>query len=179
MKKINVLMLATMLFLTSNLWAQKEIIVTPVNKQMSRGMQPGYMVNIPEAKLKDVVAAYKKQLEENTKASVKTIADELIIYGAVNKNFSPNPFIIYSKTLETTAGIELTVFVTEDSSTFIGEESNPDKVAALKKILYDFATNQYKIVVTNQLVIENSKLAALKKTIAAQLDDENDNIKDH
>lgn len=178
MKKLNVLMLATMLFFTNNLSAQKEITVTSVNKQMSRGMQPGYMVNIPEATVKDVSAAYKKQLEDNTKASAKSIDNELVIYGAVNKNFSANPFIIYSKMLETTDGIELTIYVTEDSLKFIGEDSDPDKVAALKKTLHDFAASQYKMVVNKQLAVENKKLLDLKETLEDQMDDENENLKD-
>ncbi|MEO8149128.1 MAG: hypothetical protein ABI723_15895 [Bacteroidia bacterium] len=178
MKKIQLLVLASLLFLNLNVFAQKEITVTPVNKQMSRGMQAGYMVNIPEAKLKEVNPALKKQLEENTKANAKEINGEMVTYEAVNKNFSLKPFIIYSKLLETTDGVELTAFVTEDSLTFLDENGEADKVAALKKSLHDFAAAEYKKVVTKQLNVENGKLSDLKKTLDGQVKDENDNTKE-
>ena len=56
--------IAAILFMFANAvaYAQKEIVVTPVSKQMSRGKQPGNQVSIPQGNLKDIMAAYKKQL---------------------------------------------------------------------------------------------------------------------
>ena len=114
--------------------AQKEVVVTAVNKKMSRGEQPGFQVTIPEGKLKDITSAYKKQLEQNTKVDAKDIAGELVSYGVVNKNFSPKPFTVFSKFLETPDGVDMTVFVSEDSLNFVSENSDADKLVALKKI---------------------------------------------
>src|SRR5689334_3118788 len=118
--------ITTCLLICTDLFAQKVVVVTPVTKQMSRGMQPGYMISIPDAKTKDIKSAFKKYLETNSKARAKEINGETIIYGAMNSNFSTKPFIIYSKMLETTEGVDVTAFVTEDSVTFIDESAEAD-----------------------------------------------------
>jgi len=159
-------------------YAQKEVSVTAVNKQMSRGMQPGFQVTIPEGKLKDVTSAYKKQLEMNTRADAKNIAGELVNYGVVNKNFSNKPFTVFSKFLETPEGVDMTVFVTEDSVHFISDNSDADKLTALKKSIREFAVTEYKKVVSKKLDLENDKLNHLKKDLDNNIEDESDNIKD-
>ncbi len=157
-------------------YAQKEINVKPVTKKMSRGEQPGFYVMIPEGKLKEVKSAYKKQLQLNTKAGAKEIEGEIINYGVVNKNFSVKPFIVYSKFLETNEGIDMTVFVSEDSLTFLSETSDVDKVTALKKSLRDFAVNEYKKNVARNLEAENAELKEIKKQLENNMKDENQNI---
>ncbi|MEO5572430.1 MAG: hypothetical protein ABIT08_15345 [Bacteroidia bacterium] len=178
MKNVPALVAAMALFLNTNVYCQKEITITPVNKQISRGMQPGYTVNIPEAKLKDIHQAMKKYLEDNTRARIKESDGETVIYGAVNKNFSSKPFIIYSKLYETNEGVEFTAFVTEDSLTFIDENSEAEKVKALKKSLHEFAADQYRKIVTVTLNVEKDKLNVLKKTLNKQVTAENDNVGD-
>jgi DNA repair exonuclease SbcCD ATPase subunit len=163
-------------FLYASAFAQKEITVTEVTKQMSRGEQPGFFVKIPGAKLKDVMAAYKKQLELNTKANAKEIDGELVNYGVVNKNFSDRQFIIYSKFLETMEGVEMTVFATEDSLAFINESGAPEKVAALKKSIRDFAVSEYRKVVSKKLEMETGKLNDLKKSLEKSHAQESDNL---
>ena len=158
--------------------AQKEVVVTAVNKKMSRGEQPGFQVTIPEGKLKDITSAYKKQLEQNTKVDAKDIAGELVSYGVVNKNFSPKPFTVFSKFLETPDGVDMTVFVSEDSLNFVSENSDADKLVALKKSIRDFAVTQYKKIVAKKLEVETDKLNQLKKDLANKMEDESDNIKD-
>jgi len=177
MKKFISFIQAALLFASGTVFAQKEINVMAVNKEMSRGLQPGYMVNIPEAKIKDIRSAYEKRLEENTKVNAKEVEAELVNYGAVNKNFSEHPFIIYARLVETIEGVELTAFVTEDSLNFLNESSSPDKVAALKKSLHDFSVEEYKKVASKQLEAENDKLNELKKTLDSQISDENSNTK--
>src|SRR5215207_9776326 len=113
--KLHFTMAIIAMLVISAAFAQKEISVAAVNKKMSRGEQPGFQTTIPEGKLKDITSAYKKQLEENNKIDAREIAGELVTYGAVNKNFSNNPFTVFSKFLETPEGVDMTVFVTEDS----------------------------------------------------------------
>lgn len=171
-------MLAGMITNCVSVLAQKEVKVTSVVKTMSYGITPGFMVNIPEAKLKEITPQVKKYLEEGSKARAKETDGEMVIYGAVNKNFSSKPYNAYTKMLETTDGIELTLFVTEDSITFISDSSEADKVAAIKKSLYDFAINSYKGNVEKQLKAETEKVSELKKTLEKQMNKENDNIED-
>ncbi len=178
MKHFSTLIPVILLLIGQTAFAQKEIIVTPVNKQMSRGMQPGFMVMIPETKLKDVTSAYEKHLEDNTKAKAKEINGELINYGVVNKEFSPNPFIVYAQLLEVMGGTELSIFVTEDSLNFINESSGSSKVATLEKTLRDFAIVEYRKAVTKQLEAENDKLKELKKDLYKQESEENSNRKE-
>ena len=178
MKTMNPLIHVTLFLFSMSVYAQKEITVTAVTRDMSRGQQPGYMVNIPEAKVADVKPSYKKRLDENTKADSKEINGELINYGVVNKNFSMSTFIVYAKMVETIDGVELTAFVSEDSLNFINESSAPEKVAALKQSLHEFAVAEYKKVVTKQLNAENVKLNELKKTLDDQVSEENKNTKE-
>ena len=167
-----------LLLVSSIAFAQKEISVAAVNKKMSRGEQPGFQATIPGGKLKDIISAYKKQLEENTKVDAKEIGGELVSYGVVNKNFSPKPFTVFSKFLETPEGVDMTVFVTEDSVNFVSEKSDADKLTALKKSVHDFAVTQYKKIVSKKFELENDKLNQLKKDLANKMEDESDNIKD-
>jgi len=159
-------------------FAQKEITVTSINKKMSRGEQPGFRTFIPEGKLKDITSAYKKQLEENTKVDAKDIGGELVSYGVMNKNFSSKPFTVFSKFLETPEGVDMAVFVTEDSATFVNPASDPDKLVALKKSIRDFAVTQYKKIVSKHLEVETDELNQLKKDLANKTEDEDDNLKD-
>ena len=167
-----------LLFISSVALAQKEIVVTPINKKMSRGEQPGFQVTIPGGKLKDITSAYKKQLEQNTKVDAKDIAGELVSYGVINKNFSPKPFTVFSKFLETPEGVDMTVFVTEDSVNFVNTNSDADKLTALKKSVHDFAVTEYRKIVSKRLEVENDKLNQLRKDLANKVEDESDNIKD-
>ncbi|HET7898578.1 MAG TPA: hypothetical protein VFL47_12920 [Flavisolibacter sp.] len=166
------------LLLPAFLFAQKEIAVNAVTKQMSRGEQPGFQVTIPYGKLKEITTAYKKQLQENTKVDAKEVGGELVSNGAVNRNFSSKPFTVFSKFLETPEGVDMTVFVTEDSVSFISETSDADKLTALKKSIYDFAVTQYKKIVTQKWEVENDKLKQLKKDLEKKTSEESDNIKD-
>jgi hypothetical protein len=165
-------------FISLIVCAQKEISVVAINKKMSRGEQPGFQTSIPEGKLKDIMSAYKKQLEQNTKIDAKEIAGELVSYGVVNKNFSSKPFTVFSKFLETPEGVDMAVFVTEDSLDFISERSDADKRTALKKSIRDFAVTEYKKIVSKKFKEETDKLNKLKKELANKVEDENDNLKD-
>ena len=147
-------------------------------KKMSRGEQPGFQVTIPEGKLKDITSAYKKQLEQNTKIDAREIAGELVTYGAVNKNFSSRPFTVFSKFLETPDGVDMTVFVTEDSANFVSDKSDADKVTALKKSIRDFALTEYKKIVNKKLEAETDKLNDLRKNYEKLVENESDNVKD-
>lgn len=170
----------SLLFLFANMVvnAQKEFTVTSVMKKMSRGEQPGFQVSIPEAKVKDVIADYKKQLQANTKIDAKEINGELVSNGVVNKNFSQQPFNVYSKFLETTEGVDVTVFFSEDNQTFLNDSADADKVIAAKKSVHDFAVTEYKKIVNQKLEVQNDKLKDLQKNLEGLAEDEADNVKD-
>ena len=177
-RKLHLKLAVLFAFASSIVYAQKEITVTSVKKKMSRGEQQGFQVSIPEGKLKDITSAYKKQLETNTKVDVKENGGELVTTGAVNKNFSDKPFTVYSKFLETPEGVDMTVFVSEDNENFISDDSDADKLTALKKSIRDFAVTEYKEIVNEKLDVENDKLKDLKKDLENLVEDESDNIKD-
>jgi hypothetical protein len=177
----NMLLITTsflLLLIGTAAFAQKEITVVAINKKMSRGEQPGFQTFIPEGKWKDITSAYKKQLEENTKIDAKEIGGEVVSYGVINKNFSSKPFTVFSKFLETPEGVDMVVFVTEDSVNFVSESSDPDKLVALKKSIRDFAVTQYKKIISKKLEVETDKLNKLKKDLANKAEDESDNLKD-
>ena len=51
---------------------------------------------------------------------------------------------------ETPEGVDMAVFVTEDSVSFISENSDADKLTALKKSIHDFAVTEYKKIITKK-----------------------------
>lgn len=144
---------------------------------MSRGEQPGFQVNIPEVKAKDVQSGYERHLEQNSKASAKMINGELVSYGVVNKAFSNKPFIVYTKFLETVEGVVMTVFITEDSLNFLNDKSESDKVEVAKKTIHDFAADQYRKAVGRRLDHEKDKLKDMKGDLESMISHESSNMK--
>lgn len=162
MKKIALSMLT--LFSVTAI-AQKEIKVQQDTVAMSKGTQPSFQVVIPEIKLTEVEKDWTKYTGSGSKGKATSVNGENVQPGAVNKNISPNPFNVYSKLLETTEGVKLTVWLTENDTIFMAKEVNSDQNLAAEKYVRDFAVQEYQSVVKKELKSEQEKQEELESAL--------------
>lgn len=162
MKKIA---LFSLLFSVFALNAQVKITAEEQSRPMSKGTYPSFLTDIPNAKLKTIEKEWSKYLTKGSKSKIEEVNGEWQIHGAVNKNIFPSPFNVYSKLLETKEGVRLTIWITQDDSVFISKDLNNDQDLAAKKYLTDFAADQYRDVVKDELDAEKDKLKKLEKEL--------------
>jgi len=161
-------------------FAQQEIKIEEVEKEMSMGTKNCYILNIPQTKVKDVTEDWKKFIKKDSKGKVEDIKGEIQLIGAVNKNVSSFPFNIFSRLLETQNGVQLSVWASE-GDIFISTKVSQDKSVAVQKYLHDFAVVSYKDAVKNELSSEQDKLKDVQKIFDGFLKDQKkaeDNIED-
>ena len=150
------------ILLVNIVFAQDSLNVSQVEKAMSHGTQSGFTVDIPQAKLKDVVNAWKKYIKRGeTKASVENIENEYQINGTALTNISAQPMNVYTTIKEAENVIRITSFFTEDDSNYISISLNAEKAAATEKLMKDFARMQYRLAVENELNDETKNLENL------------------
>lgn len=159
-------------FFSFSVFAQTDLAVTETQRPNSKGTFNSFQVIIPQTKLKDVERDWQKYLRDGSKGKPESVNGEIIMRGAVSKNVSPNPFTVYSKLLETTGGVVLTAWITEDDSVFISAELNNDKDLAAKKYVRDFAVEEYKEVVKEELKAEKKILSNLEDELKNFINDE-------
>lgn len=145
----------------SSLFAQKPIVVEESSRTMSKGAFAAYTSLIPQTTLKNTEKDWMKHITTGSKSKAALLNGEYILKGAVNKNVSPNTFNVYSKLLETTEGVNLTVWLTENDTVFISKELSADKALAAEKYVRDFVIQEYQETVKAELKVENDKLDAL------------------
>ncbi|MFN8309757.1 MAG: hypothetical protein U0T73_14025 [Chitinophagales bacterium] len=152
-------------------FGQKEIKVDEVEKEMTLGTKTAFVTVIPQAKLKDVNDAWKKLLKKDSKGKLEEAKGEVLMNGAVNRNISPIPFTVVSKTMETSDGIQLTAWLM-DGDVIISSASSPDKGAAAIKMIHDFAAGQYREAVKDEVEKEKSKQNAVQKVFDGYVKDQ-------
>lgn len=157
MKTHFALLLCISVLFSSLAIAQKPVVVEEVIKEMSKGMQTGFEVLIPEVIIRDVKSDLAKYLRKDSNGKVEEANGELFIKGAVNKNISPDLFTVYTRLLETDNGVRMTVFFTENDTLFFTSSLNPDQGIAIKKYLRDFAVKQYRELAKKDLEAQERK----------------------
>lgn len=177
-KNVTFLLLVTLPFLG---FAQKELKITEQEKQMSMGTQNAYVVDIPQAKLKDVISDFKKYIKKDAKGKLIDDKGEVSMIGAVNKNISSLPFNVFGRFVESSEGVTVSIWVA-DGETFVSSKLSPDKSVAVSKYLKDFAIEQYKQAVKEELENEKDKAKTEQKTLDGFVKDQKkaeSNIEDH
>jgi hypothetical protein len=153
-------------------FAQTQISVDALPRAMSKGTHPSYMILIPQGTLKGVEKDWQKYISAGTKEKVIVVKGETYQAGAVNANVSAVPFNIYSTLLETSEGVRLTAWITEDDSVFISREVSTDKDLAIQKYLRDFGVREYRHVVEGELRRETDTYNKLEKELDALVNEE-------
>jgi hypothetical protein len=181
MKKI---LVAAYLTFSITAFAQKNITVDEAPRPMSKDTQFSYLVEIPQAKVKQVEKDWLKYISIKSKGKATVVNGENLQTEAVYKNISPNPFNVYSKLVETTDGVNLTVWLTDNNAAFISKTPNSIEDLAVQKYVRDFAVQEYKLAVEEELKMERNKLNDIEKQQASLIKDEeksnkkiNDNLR--
>ncbi len=147
-------------------FAQQTINIDEAIRPFSKGSYPSYELEIPQSHLSDISKEWMKYLKTGSKNKPVDANGEISINGAVNANLSPAPFNVYSKLLETTTGVKLTAWLTDDDSVYISKDLN-NRDLAVQKYLNDFAAAQYRVAVKVELNGENDKLKKLQGELNA------------
>ncbi len=161
--------LLLLLFFTNLLClAQENIMVITTEKSMSRGKQPGFSVIIPQAKLKDVTSDWKKYVKQKGKSDYKERDDEYILYKTVIPEINSDSVILYTtfSALADTA-VELTSFICSKDSVFFGSAGGDEETAKnYNTFVRNFAVNEYRNAVQEELKNEQRKLELLEDDLA-------------
>lgn len=171
----------TILFLFSFLCftasAQKQITIEEAVKPMSKDSQPAFVVVIPQIKLADVEKDWLKYISTGSKGKASVVNGENRQPLVLVKNISPKPLSIYSKLLETSEGVKLTVWFTENDTLFISKQQNNDQALAIENYLRDFAVKEYQDVVKAELNTEQQIQTDLTKQLNALIKEQEKSAK--
>lgn len=174
MKRIYLLALTSILGMMA--YGQKEIRVTETAREMSRGLQPSFMVNIPETTLRDVERAWPKHLQRGTRAKVQQDKQEIKISGASIEGVQGGTVTVYSRLFAEKEDVMLYSFFEIDSVFFLAEQ-DPDKANSIRTYLRGFAVATYQESVKEQLKLEQKKLQSMEKILENLRDEEKKNEK--
>ncbi|MDW8418507.1 MAG: hypothetical protein RML37_03740 [Chitinophagales bacterium] len=155
------------LFLGKGISAQADLQITTEVRSFSKGNYSSYQVTIPQASLRDTEREWMRYLRRGSKARPEMINGEIIQRGAVDKNVSPAPFIVYSKLLETGKEVILTAWFTDNDTLFYSAAQSSDRDIAVRKYLRDFAVLAYRNALSAELSREKQKLNALEEALEA------------
>lgn len=167
MKRFHLLLVAIFLGSVLHAFAQENITVKTVRHKMSKGYQPGYEVNIPQAELDNVKKDWIKFLEKGTKSKADDAGHEVVLKNAVKEKISPDTLSIYSMLLINKDFIQIFTFL-EIKDEFFEHSRNPSDIknqkihSAIETSLREFAVEQYMIAVEDELKEENDALKDLE-----------------
>jgi hypothetical protein len=161
-----VILLSSLIF-EGTAFSQVSIEVKTTLARMSKGMQPCYIVEIPQVALEDVQENWIKKLQENIKVKVAEAEYELVLAKVFKSEISPDTITIYTLFIEKDSNIVMNVFVEIDSVFFSPVEDETNLSAqktdsGLKKYIRDFAVSQYRLSATADLENEQNVLEEMQ-----------------
>lgn len=145
--------------------AQKPLTMTDDSVKFGNTMCPGVWVDIPEVKLETVRSEWKKAVEKGTKSNALVAENEITIFGAILKDISDVPVNIFSEVQLQDSLVRLfsAVELSRDEFTKVNSREHEQ----LKKMLNQFAKDQYLKVAQDQLSKEESTLKDLEKELSS------------
>ncbi len=144
------------------LFAQQDIIVKEISKDFSGGNKNSYVLTIPEATTKEVNSDWQKWVKKDSKGKIEDNKGEVKSSLVTVSNISSVPLTIYSRSLESKEGVQLSVWLMEGDS-FVSTSYSADKSTATQKYLHDFGLQEYKAVAKKQLEAQQDKQKQLEK----------------
>lgn len=176
---LSIIIIALFFVPTAVINAQQTIDVTNKSVTMSKGEQPAYIVEIPQGDYDDVVDNWTKHIRQNTKEKVVEVGNEIIISGTQIDEISPEPINIYSAIINSDSTLKL-VAVFEIDSVFFNYEENStvdnERIHShIQHFMKDFAVDEYKKAVEEELDAEVKKLKDLNKDLDG-LTKDNENL---
>lgn len=167
-------------FICLNANGQKDIEINSKYVSMSKGEQPAYYVEIPEANYESTVKNWKKVIRQNTKNKVQEEEHEIVIHATQIIEIYPDPFNLYSAIIKGDSSLKL-IAVFEIDSTFF-DFSKSDKSVKNEKVnsqiqhfLRNFATEQYMYAVEDEFEAEENTLNKMTKELES-MGKQNENL---
>lgn len=158
-------------------FAQKSISVDAVPQATSKDAQFSFVVEIPQTTQKDVEKDWLRYVADGSKGKSDAVDNIYHQSDAFHSNISAYPFDVYSKLRETSDGVRLTAWFTQNNAAFISQDSNNGQHLAAQKFLRDFAVQEYREAVQNELNVEQDKLGEMEKELVALIKSEEKSVK--
>ena len=171
--KILVTLLCIFIQINTN-HAQDTLKVEEVKKGFSKGYQNGFSAKIPNAKLKEVVSDWKKYIHQKNKVSIKEIDGEYFLAKTIIPELSTDSLMIYSLFIPNPTNVEIISFVSSDDINFYSFSSNSTLSLSISEFIRNFAANEYRNVVTDEVSDEQKKLKKLEEDLQGL---ENENVR--
>jgi len=127
------------------------ISVEEATEKMSQGYNPGLKVFIPDAQKKDVDRDFAKYMKEFN-AKGKLNKSEYFFDNATIKQFGNNPVDVYSITTQKDKGTQLEVFF-DLGGGYLNSKDDGDKFEIAQRMIHDFAKEEARNAVQNQIAI--------------------------
>lgn len=142
----------------------KLITVEAVKSQMSKGLNSGFQVDIPEVTPDQIDKNLQSNIRNKTKSKVSKTNNEYFVQGTVLSSISDKPLDVYVVLTRLDSSTRAVYFFEQDSA-FISEEIDVNKTNLSKEYVRSFATSQYKEQTQNRIKGEKEKLGVLEKDL--------------
>ncbi|NOX47205.1 MAG: hypothetical protein GXO89_09540 [Chlorobi bacterium] len=162
----NLFVLTFVLFVSIISHAQINIEVDELEANMSKGLQPAFVVEIPQAEDDVVIKTWSKYIRVDTKSKVRNEGEEIFILGTNIEKIHKGPINIYSYVFKKDSTEKLVAFFEIDSVFFSKDEAsnsieNEKTYHGIKNFVRDFALGKYREAVALELKAEQKKLKDL------------------
>ena len=170
--------LVSILFVSIISHAQINITVSEQEVSMSKGLQPAFIIEIPQADNDAIVKSWSKYIREDTKSKVQNANEEIFILGTQIDQIHKGPISIYSVVFKKDSVVKLLTFFEIDSVFFTKDEAsnsieNEKTYHGIKNFVRDFAVERYREVVAIELKDEQKILKELNHDLEKH---EKDNV---
>lgn len=160
-KGIGTVIMLLLLIPYSSGFAQDTIKVNGIIKEMHRGRQPGYKMDIPLAELKSTEKEWGKYIGKGSNAKVIRDKNGIWIEGARLASISRSPLNVYSNLFAAQGGLLLETWFEADS-VFIAFDTVEVKSVAIQSFLHDFGISMYKESYQGLIETENKTLKKMQ-----------------
>ncbi len=170
----------SLLFQSLTSYSQVVFEVGIEKRDMSKGNQMSYMIDIPQADLETVQKNWIKLLQEETKEKAVITDHEIFIKGTMAKEVVQKPINIYSFVYKVDSSIRIYSFYEIDSVFFeySGEETDiagEKMYNGITNFKRKFAVEQYIIAVKGEMEEEQNILKTLQSDLK-KLEKENESL---
>jgi hypothetical protein len=176
MNTTKTLILATTIFIQSNLFAQQKIEVAEAERPMSKGQQNAFIIEVPQTKIADLQKSWTSYLKNNTKEKIVNEKGEIFVLATVIKRLHDKSLNLYSRFQETTVGTNINTFYQIDD-VFVTSENNATVATSIKSFLFDFGKQAYAEAVQIELEREQKTLKDLEKDLEGLHKEEDKELK--
>jgi hypothetical protein len=144
-----------------------QIEVSDVKLKVGSSEMPGLSVTIPEVDYEKTLKDWTKMLESGTRSNVVQENNEMSIFGANIKDISDDPVNVYSVLTNADSVLTLQAAFELKKDEFIERTVNDENYANARKVVFDFAKNQYIDLASEQLKEEEKKLRSLESELSS------------